>query len=75
MKIPFVVVLKVVERERLSSNVCQKVKKEMVGLQNYKLVTEKGGSLDTVINKVLVQLGLNAPINVVKLCGTKPIIG
>lgn len=52
MKIPFVVVLKVVERERLSSNVCRKVTKEMVGLQNYKIVTEKGGSLDTVINKV-----------------------
>ena len=52
MKIPFVVVLKVVERERLSSNVCQKVTKERVGLQNYKIVTEKGGSLDTVINKV-----------------------
>lgn len=44
MKIPFVVVLKVVERERLSSNVCRKVTKEMVGLQNYKIVTEKGAA-------------------------------
>ena len=52
MKIPFVVVLRVAERERLSSNVCRKVTKETIGLQNYKIVIEKGGSLDTVINKV-----------------------